>query len=151
MPSRLEPEVRELSKRVHPDRPELPVFQFWANPTLIAVAPDSDRVIGYTSYQLNRTDTGRLDLWLIDLGVASEARGKGVSKELMEARLAIGHSMGCAYAVGLTRPGNEPMRRLFRFFKFDEVKTLPNAYFDGGDGILYMLDLKRKELNNGTS
>ena len=138
----LEPEVRKLYAVCHPNWDEPSAHWFFAYPTLMGV--ERGELVAYTSYSMNTNDDGVLVLFLQDTGVAPAARGRGLSRMLMNARLEIGRSMGAAYAAGMTQPDNVPMLRLLASLGFRDVAVVPNVYTNVHphvDGIVFRLDL----------
>ena len=62
----------------------------------------------------------------------------------MNARLAIGRSMGAKVAVGMTQPDNKPMHGLLKSMGFREIAVAPNVYTNVRphlDGVVFLLDL----------
>jgi GNAT superfamily N-acetyltransferase len=141
MPPSLEPQVRALCATCHPGWDDPSPHWFFANPTLVVL---DEQLVAYTSYAMNMDDAGRLAIYLQDTGVAPAARGRGLSRVLMNARLDIGRSMGARLAVGMTQPDNVPMLGLLRSCGFRELTTLPGAYTQvhpAADGVVFVLDL----------
>ena len=138
-----EVQVRKLYAICHPSWDEPSPHWFYAYPTLVVVG-DNDEVIAYSSYGMNTNDEGILSIYLQDTGVAPAARGHGLSRVLMNARLTVGRSMGAKFAVGMTQPDNKPMHGLLKSIGFREVAVAPNVYTNVRpylDGVVFLLDL----------
>ena len=141
MPSYLEPQVRKLYAVCHPSWDTPSLHWFYAYPTLVVV---DDGLVAYSSYSMNTNDDNILTIFLQDTGVAPRARGRGLSRVLMNARLEIGRSMGAAYAAGMTQPDNVQMLGLLQSMGFKEVAKVPKVYTNVHpplDGIVFRLDL----------
>ena len=140
MPPELEPQVRKLYAYCHPNWDTPSLYWFHAYPTLVIV---EDELVAYSSYSMNTNDDGELVIFLQDTGVTTAARGRGLSRVLMNARLEIGRSMGAKYAAGMTQPDNVPMLKLLASLGFRDVAVVPNVYTNVHphvDGIVFRLD-----------
>lgn len=134
----MEPFVRELFHTCHPTWDKPAPQWFFAYPTLVVL--DEDRIMAYSSYSMNTNDDNVLAIFLQDTGVAPHARGRGLSRALMNARLEVGRTMGAKFAAGMTQPSNVQMLGLLKSMGFQEVAKVPGAYASE-DGILFTLDL----------
>ena len=134
-------DVQALYRACHPGWPDLPKEHFFAYPTLVAYGK-APRLLGYASYGMNVSDQGDLSIVLKDSGVAESARGRGLARELLKYRVSIGQELGAKVAIGATQPDNAAMLHILRTEGFDEIRTVPNAYPDGGDGVLFLRNLE---------
>ena len=139
MPAYRQEEVRDLYRACHPYWPELPDRHFFAYPTVLVLGAAG--VAGYATYSMNVSDRGDLSIMLQDSGVAEWARGQGLARELLRHRIEIGRSVGAKCAVGMTQPDNAAMLHLLRTEGFDEIRSIPSAYPDGRDGVLFIKGL----------
>ena len=68
----------------------------------------------------------------ISIYVASESRGKGLGRQLLQEAIDMTPSLGIKTLIGYIFSHNEPSLRLFRSFGFEEWGKLPNiADMDG--------------------
>lgn len=134
MESAEEPLVRDLTRRCHPSWPPRPKFWYFANPTIVAMV--DDEVIGYGSYTVDNHPAGASFIqYLRDSAVDPAYRGQGIGRALLQKRMDVGRSVGCAMFIGMTWPDNTPMRAILKSLGFHECQRVPNA-FPQGDGII---------------
>ena len=89
-----------------------------ANPRGIFVAEEGGRILGYITTSLDRAaGKGRIP----NLAVASDARGKGLGRRLIEHALDYFRGEGMAYATIETMAGNEIGNHLYPSCGFVEV------------------------------
>ena len=127
MESADEPKIRELTRRCHPSWPPRPKFWYHANPTIVAL--DEDRVVGYGSYTVDNHPAGNSFIqYLRDSAVDPDYRGQGIGRALLLKRMQVGRMVGCAMFVGMTWPGNAPMRAILKSAGFHECQRVPNGF-----------------------
>ena len=81
----------------------------------------------------------------ISIYVASEYRGKGLGRQLLQEAIELTPSLGIKTLIGNIFSHNEPSLRLFRSFGFEEWGKLPNiADMDGKE---YSLSIVGKRIN----
>ena len=133
-----EPKVRLLTKQCHPTWPARPKFWYHANPTIVAL--DDDRVVGYGSYTVDNHPAGTSFIqYLRDSAVDETYRGLGSGRTLIQKRMMVARSVGCAMFVGMTWAENKPMRRILESEGFHACQTVPNAFpYTPADGIIYI-------------
>lgn len=140
MDSTEEPVVRELTRRCHPTWPPRPKFWYHANPTIVALYQGG--VVGYGSYTVDNHPAGAsFIMYLRDSAVDPEHRGRGIGRQLLHKRMAVGRSVGVQMFVGCTWPENTPMRDILKRAGFHGCQTVPNAFaFNDppADGIIYI-------------
>lgn len=79
----------------------------------LAVAVLAGQVVGMASaVHYVHPDKGP-ELWINEVGVAPPHQGQGIGRQLMQALLAHGRTLGCAEAWVLTGPDNEAARHLY--------------------------------------
>lgn len=117
-----------LARVCHPGWSERP-GRFYASENTTLVAEDDGQMIGYAV--LGFANGGEHAI-LHDSGVAPEHRGRGVARQLHEARLAMARERGAAFAVGFTWKGNAPMRRLLKTLGFVQTMTHADWFTDNG-------------------
>lgn len=79
----------------------------------LAVAVLQDQVVGMASAVHYVHPDKAPELWINEIGVASEHQGKGIGKQLMQAMFAHGRSLGCGEAWVLTGQDNAAARGLY--------------------------------------
>lgn len=79
----------------------------------LAVAVLQDQVVGMASAVHYVHPDKAPELWINEIGVASEHQGKGIGKQLMQAMFAHGRSLGCGEAWVLTGHDNAVARSLY--------------------------------------
>ena len=84
----------------------------------VFVAEEEGKVLGYITGVLDRA-SGRG--WIHNLAIISEARGRGLARQLIEQVLAYFRSEGMSYAVIETMVGNEVGEHLYPSCGFVEV------------------------------
>ena len=90
------------------------VAEFLADPRHhLAVAVVEDQVVGMASALHYVHPDKPQELWINELGVAPEHRGRGVGRQLMAALFERARSLGCNQAWVLTEEENLPARRLY--------------------------------------
>ena len=81
----------------------------------------------------------------ISIYVASESRGKGLGRQLLQEAIDMTPSLGIKTLIGYIFSHNEPSLRLFRSFGFEEWGKLPNiADMDGKE---YSVSIVGKRIN----
>lgn len=143
-----EPQVRELTRRCHPTWPQRPKFWYHANPTIVAIQESSfpqvepGTVIGYGCYTVDNHPAGAsFIMYLRDSAVDPGYRGRGIGRQLLHKRMAVGRSVGVQMFVGCTWPENTPMRDILKRAGFHGCQTVPNGFpFNDppADGIIYI-------------
>lgn len=122
-----EPAVRALHAVSHPNAEAPSAPWFFAYPTLVAVDQDGG-ILGFAQYGMNLDPRVGLAIYLLDTCVEWHARGRGIAKKLMTARLDIGRQLGAVLAVGATTPDNAPMLSILATFGFGETPSTPTAF-----------------------
>jgi GNAT superfamily N-acetyltransferase len=79
----------------------------------MAVALDSDVVVGMASGVHYVHPDKPPELWINEVGVAPLHRGQGIATRLLEALLDVGRQCGCREAWVLTERDNSPAMRLY--------------------------------------
>ena len=111
---------------------------------------EDSRIIGLVWGFISQMDTDTLFLWQI--GVAGEYRGKGVSYRLLDRFISYAREKGCMRVRATVETGNFASWKMFEKAKFETVsegetivvhgkKALVNYYGSGTDQFLYELDL----------
>jgi aminoglycoside 6'-N-acetyltransferase I len=94
-------------------RPEL-AREFLADPRHhIAVALESDVVVGFVSAVHYVHPDKPMELWINEVGVAPSHRKRGLAKEMLQTVLAHGRALGCKEAWVLTGADNAAARALY--------------------------------------
>ena len=79
----------------------------------LAVAIDDGSVVGMVS-AVNYVHPDKApQLWINEIGVAATHRRRGIARQLLDAILAHGRTLGCTEAWLGTEETNEPARRLY--------------------------------------
>ena len=79
----------------------------------------------------------------ISIYVASEYRGKGLGRQLLQKAIEMTPSLGIKTLIGYIFSHNEPSLRLFRSFGFEEWGKLPNiADMDGKEYSLSIVGMR---------
>lgn len=100
------------------------VSQLSDNDCFVAVAEDSDAVIGYVFAEVGGTSWKDLrgpGGFIHDIYVDERARGQGAGSELMRAALEWIHSKGMSQTVLFSKSGNESAQRLFAKMGFRDT------------------------------
>lgn len=80
----------------------------------LAVAMEDTQVVGFASaVHYVHPDKPRPELWINEVAVAANRRGRGIGKALLRALLACGRDLGCTEAWVLTERTNAPAMRLY--------------------------------------
>ncbi len=79
----------------------------------LAVAVREGQVVGMTSAVHYVHPDKAPELWINEVGVATEHQGQGIGKQLMAAMLAHGRALGCGEAWVLTGQDNAAARALY--------------------------------------
>lgn len=94
-------------------RPEL-AREFLADPRHhIAVALESDVVVGFVSAVHYVHPDKPMELWINEVGVAPSHRKRGLAKQMLQTMLAHGRALGCKEAWVLTDADNAAARALY--------------------------------------
>lgn len=116
------PDERGVLDRVAPDVFDGPLRsdswgEFCASPSHhLAVAREQGLVVGMASaVHYVHPDKGR-ELFVNEVGVAPQARRRGIASQLLARLLAHGRTIGCAAAWVLVDPENYPARQVYRRF-----------------------------------
>lgn len=115
----LRPDEGAVLSDTAPDVFDHPVDPRWSAEFLadprhhLAVAIDSERVIGMASAVHYLHPDKAPELWINEVGVASTHRQQGIGKKLLTALLEHGRMLGCREAWVLTEVDNEAARRLY--------------------------------------
>lgn len=123
-----EPAVRALAIACHPDAKLKPASWYFAYPTLVAYDVDEAAIVGYMQYSMNLDDRVGLMSYGQDLGVAAEARGRGVAVALVAVRLRIARELGAIGAVCTVEPSNAPMLRVLDKLGWRYMATVPRLF-----------------------
>jgi len=94
----------------------------------LAVATHDGRIVGFASAVHYLHPDKEPELWINEVGVAPDHRGRGVGERLLRAMLRLGERLGCREAWVLTERDNEPAMRLYR--SVGGVRS-------PGDGVMY--------------
>ncbi|OHE63099.1 MAG: hypothetical protein A2Y36_06635 [Treponema sp. GWA1_62_8] len=108
-----------------------PAIWWVAHPTAVHLFADSyvnAEITGYTSYTVYPSPTGRQVMYGMDLGVAADARGRGIGSALFLYRLLVASQLGVDLFIGATRPDNEPMVKMFRRYGFSPGSVIEHYY-----------------------
>jgi ribosomal protein S18 acetylase RimI-like enzyme len=88
--------------------------EFLADPRHhIAVALVSDQVVGMATGVRYVHPDKPPELWVNEVGVAPAHRRRGIGRQLLDALLECGRSLGCRQAWVATEPSNTAARRLY--------------------------------------
>lgn len=115
----LEPGDLDVLTNVAPgvfDRPVAPELaaQFLNNSHHhMVVAIDDRTVVGMASAIDYIHPDKPLQLWINEVGVASEYQGKGIGKQLISSLLELARDLGCYEAWVATEPDNKHARKLY--------------------------------------
>ena len=83
-------------------------------PMFLLLARDGDRVIGFATFVLHLSTWARTHyLYLEDLFVAEEARGRGAGRALIERIVETGRQNGCQRVYWVTHESNTAARGLY--------------------------------------
>jgi ribosomal protein S18 acetylase RimI-like enzyme len=121
-----------------------PVESRWARMFLederhhMVVALDRGRVVGMASAVDYVHPDKAPQLWINEVGVAPTHQRRGIGRQLLEALLAHGRTLGCTEAWLGTEPDNVPARRLY-----EGAGSPPETF------ILYAFDLQPAEAAEG--
>ena len=100
-----------FDKPVRPDQARA----FLADPRHhIAAALDDGRVVGFASAVHYLHPDKPPELWINEVGVASDHQRRGVGRALIDCLLGHARRLGCAEAWVLTEPDNTAARALYR-------------------------------------
>ncbi|MDB4889699.1 MAG: acetyltransferase, gnat family [Gemmatimonadetes bacterium] len=106
--------------RVGDDVFDAPVDPVWCSEFFkdsrhhLAVAIENGAVVGMVSAVHYVHPDKAPQLWINELGVASTHRRRGIGRQLLDAILAHGRTLGCTEAWLGTEESNEAARRLYR-------------------------------------
>ena len=110
--------------------------EFFADPRHhLAVALDSDLVVGMASAVHYVHPDKPPELWINEVGVAPTHAGQGIGRRIVATLVAHGKSLGCREAWVLTSPTNEPANRAYRAaggVPDDEPTVMFNFRIDAG-------------------
>ncbi len=79
----------------------------------LVVALETDLVIGFASGVTYLHPDKPLELWINEVGVAPTHQRRGVGRDLVDALLDLGRTLGCQEAWVLTERSNTSARRLY--------------------------------------
>ena len=127
--------VRMVYAICHPDAPPRPTQWYVAYPTL--VLRHEHEIIGFTSCSISPALTGILTLYGNDLCVLPVWQKRGLGWQLAQARHALGRAVGATQFVGIARPSNAPMCRIFERQGLHACQALPR-YFGDEDGLAWI-------------
>jgi ribosomal protein S18 acetylase RimI-like enzyme len=115
----LGPEDADVLQHVGADVFDGPVDSRWTSEFFndarhhLAVAIDEGSVVGMVS-AVNYVHPDKApQLWINEIGVATTHRRRGIARQLLDAILAHGRTLGCTEAWLGTEETNEPARRLY--------------------------------------
>ena len=116
----LGPTDADVLQRVAPDVFDYPVHpewsrQFFADPRHhLAVALDAGEVVGIASAVHYVHPDKAPQLWINEVGVAPTHQRRGIGRQLLDAVLSHGRTLGCTEAWVGTDETNEAARNLYR-------------------------------------
>lgn len=117
--------------------PQIPLTtEFLGDPWhhLIA-AIDEGQLVGFISAMHYVHPNKPAELWINEVGVAPARQGKGIGREMLEAMLAHGRTLGCVNAWVLTEKENTAAMRLYASAGGVEAKRPAVMFeFDLGEG-----------------
>ena len=94
-------------------------------PELCFIAENEDQIVGFASAIRGTSESDAVYCWQI--GVLPEFRGTGLARELVEARLAAGKTMGCKLGQVGIEPGNDISLKLWQKVAKAQGKELREA------------------------
>lgn len=122
-----EKQVREIFKLCYPDLEEPSQSWYFATPTFVAV--DWNGVVqGFTSFTVVIMPMHGKTMYGQHVMIHPDHRGKGLAKELHEARLVIARDMECRLFFGVAHEDNKAMIKILT--ECGAHKCVPAA--DGG-------------------
>ena len=121
------PRVADVYRRAHPGWPDKAPIWWLANPTLVCVVYDGDRevIAGHTSCMV---DTLAGVAQYRDVCVDPAYAGRGIGRQLTEAREEFCREAGCTMFVGGTWDGNVPMVKIFEALGYHRCQKLPGHF-----------------------
>lgn len=139
-------ELSALVKICHPTRRVRPIEAFFAYPHIVAVGPQdrAARIIGYTSFAIYPSPTGRRVMFGDDLGVHPFHRGRGLGRDLFNERLRIAKEVGVNLFIGACAPDNKAMLAIFKATATREGMFMPNFYTEETpvrDALLFYVEI----------
>jgi ribosomal protein S18 acetylase RimI-like enzyme len=134
----LGPSDLETLTNVAPDVFDQPVRKDLAREFLedprhhLAAATHDGRIVGFASAVHYLHPDKEPELWINEVGVAPDHRGRGIGERLLRAMLHHGRQLGCREAWVLAERDNEPAMRLY-----GSVGGIRSA----GDPVMFSFDL----------
>lgn len=128
--------VVELMRKCHPARVENPPEWYLAYPTVGAFTEDGI-LIGYASFTINIVNVAPM-LVGMDAGVSPAWRRQGIREALFRERLRYGKVAGAEQWASTIMGGNAAEQRWLENRKMTLVTTIPDAYYDGKDALVYV-------------
>lgn len=100
------------------------------------VAKEDNKILGYALGGLN---TKEKKGWILSLGVHSEARGKGLGKQLTEKLISVLKAENIKEIALTVYPDNESAIRIYKSLGFQGDAVLDNYFLDNEDRIIMTL------------
>jgi GNAT superfamily N-acetyltransferase len=143
-------EVKALYARCHPTWPAR--SDWWWRYMNTLVITSNYRVIAYSCMSFapppggDRLPADALAAYLIDTGVAPEARGQGLAGILMDRRLDVAYAVGAQMAIGAANRKNKPMVALLDARGFVLAMRDGTRYPGNETGDVYILHLGGRDV-----
>jgi RimJ/RimL family protein N-acetyltransferase len=102
--------VRAIYKICHPGNTALPLYWYFAHPTLCVTL--EGKVVGFTSFTVTLIPGFGETMYGKDICVLPEYQGRGIATRLHAARLTISRSVGVRIFMGITQPDNKAMIKI---------------------------------------
>lgn len=143
-------QVKALYARCHPSWPAH--SDWWWRYMNTLVITSQQRVVAYSCMSFapppggDRLPADALCAYLIDTGVAPDARGQGLAGILMDRRLDVAYAVGAQMAIGAAHWENKHMLALLDARGFKLAMRSANHYYDGTTGDVYILSLGGRDV-----